>query len=59
MKEEDDEDIPLPTPKLNNLSNIDEEFSAPALLYPRRRVRLTKQCIKDKVSILRNSSLNI
>lgn len=48
----EDDDEPLPTPKLNNLSNIGEEFSASALYLSRRRIRLTKECLKDNVSVL-------
>lgn len=40
----------LPIPELNNLSSIGEEFSTTVSYYPRKRMRLTQQCLKNDVN---------
>ena len=46
------EDEPLPTPGLNNLSNIGEEFSPKPFYSPKKRLKITQYCVKNNVIYL-------
>ena len=56
--ENSEEDI-LPTPELNNLANIVEEFSINSHWSPKKRMKLLQCCVKDNVIyfIINSSSI--